>query len=212
MACSLQLSSIFVEISEMCRMIAYALVVFAFFGCNDHSDNQVNLPEKDSIRKSIPVHSPLDNLFQAYSGITEALVNWDSAAVKVKAMELRKQLDSTAKELTSEHPVQEQEIKNLFIRAKRNVTELEKQHTISQQRHAFDSLSKNFYSILKSLPEKSPAIYLQVCPMAFNEVDSGYWLSKTNNIRNPYMGLHHPYYHGGMLECGETLDSINQSK
>ena len=106
----------------------------------------------------------------------------------------------------------DQEIRSLFNRAKKNVVELEKKRGITQQRHVFDSLSKNFYSILKSIPSKSPEIYLQVCPMAFNEVDSGYWLSKSNIIRNPYMGLHHPRYHSGMLECGETLDSINQSK
>jgi hypothetical protein len=46
--------------------------------------------------------------------------------------------------------------------------------------------------------------------MAFNDIDSGYWLSKSNSIRNPYMGLHHPRYHSGMLNCGETLDSIKQ--
>jgi hypothetical protein len=52
-------------------------------------------------------------------------------------------------------------------------------------------------------------IYLQECPMAFNDTDPGLWLSKTSDIRNPYLGVQHPKYKSGMLECGETKDSLD---
>jgi hypothetical protein len=52
-------------------------------------------------------------------------------------------------------------------------------------------------------------IYLQECPMAFNETEPGVWLSSTDSIQNPYLGLHHPKYKGGMLECGATKDTLN---
>ena len=45
--------------------------------------------------------------------------------------------------------------------------------------------------------------------MAFNDNEEGLWLSKTSKIRNPYLGLHHPKYKGGMISCGETKDTLN---
>jgi hypothetical protein len=45
--------------------------------------------------------------------------------------------------------------------------------------------------------------------MAFNDTETAQWLSKTEDIRNPYLGLHHPKYKSGMLECGEVKDSID---
>jgi len=45
--------------------------------------------------------------------------------------------------------------------------------------------------------------------MAFNDSEAGVWVSKEEAIRNPYLGLHHPYYKSGMVECGETKDVVN---
>jgi hypothetical protein len=44
--------------------------------------------------------------------------------------------------------------------------------------------------------------------MAFNDNEAAIWLSKTPQIRNPYLGLHHPRYKSGMIDCGETKDSL----
>jgi hypothetical protein len=52
-------------------------------------------------------------------------------------------------------------------------------------------------------------IYLQECPMAFHDTAHGIWLSSKAEIRNPYLGLHHPKYKSGMLKCGETKDTLN---
>ena len=48
--------------------------------------------------------------------------------------------------------------------------------------------------------------------MAFNDTEPGLWLSKTEAIRNPYLGLHHPKYGKAMLVCGEVKDEIQFSK
>ncbi|MBO9657999.1 MAG: DUF3347 domain-containing protein, partial [Chitinophagaceae bacterium] len=52
-------------------------------------------------------------------------------------------------------------------------------------------------------------IYWQECPMAFGEDQSGFWLSKTDSVRNPYLGTSHPKYKDGMLHCGAPKDTIN---
>jgi hypothetical protein len=48
--------------------------------------------------------------------------------------------------------------------------------------------------------------------MAFNDSIPGDWLSETESIRNPYMGLHHPRYGDAMIECGSTKSTIDFSK
>ncbi len=45
--------------------------------------------------------------------------------------------------------------------------------------------------------------------MAFNDTESGIWMSAQSDIRNPYLGTKHQKYKSGMLHCGETKDSLN---
>jgi hypothetical protein len=43
-------------------------------------------------------------------------------------------------------------------------------------------------------------VYYQFCPMAFDN-KGAYWISKTEDVRNPYFGLK-------MLSCGEIVQEI----
>ncbi|HUQ96340.1 MAG TPA: hypothetical protein VM010_01660, partial [Chitinophagaceae bacterium] len=79
----------------------------------------------------------------------------------------------------------------------------------TEKRHAFHSFSQNLYDLLRTIKYDGATVYLQQCPMAFNETEEGLWLSKTEKIRNPYLGLHHPKYKGGMISCGETKDVLH---
>ena len=45
--------------------------------------------------------------------------------------------------------------------------------------------------------------------MAFGEGNAGNWISKTDAVRNPYLGTKHPEYKDGMLQCGGPKDTIN---
>ncbi len=69
-----------------------------------------------------------------------------------------------------------------------------------QQRTAFVTLSDATFAMLKTLELKNAGIYRQYCPMAFNE-KGGYWLSKDEEIKNPYLPKK-------MLNCGEIKDSL----
>lgn len=69
------------------------------------------------------------------------------------------------------------------------------------QRAAFEMLSENIYKYVKENELERETLYRQYCPMAFNN-KGAYWLSTSNEIRNPYFG-------DKMLKCGsvrETLD------
>jgi hypothetical protein len=48
--------------------------------------------------------------------------------------------------------------------------------------------------------------------MAFNDTEPGDWLSETDSIRNPYLGLHHPKYGKAMIDCGQTKSTIDFTK
>jgi hypothetical protein len=45
--------------------------------------------------------------------------------------------------------------------------------------------------------------------MAFNDAEPGVWLSSSDSVRNPYLGLHHPKYKSEMVECGGPKDTLN---
>lgn len=66
---------------------------------------------------------------------------------------------------------------------------------IKKQREFFVGLTEETTKILKS-DIKSGKIHQQYCPMAFDG-QGGYWLSDSDEIRNPYFG-------DVMLACGEV--------
>lgn len=70
-----------------------------------------------------------------------------------------------------------------------------------KKRIHFEGISAAMYTIVKKSELKNAGIYQQFCPMAFNN-KGAYWLSNTEEIRNPYFG-------SKMLECGEITETLN---
>lgn len=68
---------------------------------------------------------------------------------------------------------------------------------IDELRQLFLALSERFIPLLETQPKYSQGLYLHHCPMA-NENEGAYWLSKAEEIRNPYYGAQ-------MLRCGSTI-------
>jgi hypothetical protein len=79
---------------------------------------------------------------------------------------------------------------------------------MEEKRRSFHSLSQNLFDLLRTIRFDAAKVYLQECPMAFNDTESAIWLSNKSEIRNPYLGLHHPRYQSGMLNCGDVKDSL----
>ena len=70
---------------------------------------------------------------------------------------------------------------------------------INEQRTAFLELSAGMEEVLSG-EISSGELYKQYCPMAFDG-KGGYWLSSSEEIRNPYYG-------DKMLKCGSVRDTI----
>ena len=69
------------------------------------------------------------------------------------------------------------------------------------QREHFKPISNNIISIISSFKvAESNDIFVQFCPMAFNDIGAS-WISDKEEIRNPYFG-------DSMLKCGEITKTI----
>ena len=60
------------------------------------------------------------------------------------------------------------------------------------------------FDLIRTVQYDKEVVYLQHCPMAFNE-QGAEWLSNSTDIRNPYIPKK-------MLTCGEVKDSASFKK
>lgn len=147
-----------------------------------------------------------------YNKLSESFVNWDSVSSAAAARQLadglgKLNLDEMKKDSGGIYETAVSFIDN----AKGDAQTIATEKGIRPQREAFNSLTDNFYQFLNMVKYDRQALFLQECPMAFDDTKPGLWLSGKEEIRNPYLGLHHPVYGKGMLACGETKIRMNNT-
>jgi hypothetical protein len=169
----------------------------------------------DPVPLAVSKHSPAFNqsvqtLLDDYYAMSEGLVNWDTVTVNKKAVELKTELDKLpVDELKVDTNGIYESILDPLANAKTAATTISTDPSIDNKRVAFNALSENLRLIFIVVKYDANKLYWQECPMAFGEDKPGNWLSKTDAVRNPYMGLNHPTYKNSMLECGGPKDTIN---
>ncbi|MGV3657493.1 MAG: DUF3347 domain-containing protein [Chitinophagaceae bacterium] len=154
---------------------------------------------------NVSVQKMLDD----YYAMSEAFVNWDSAAVTSHANQMQQSLENVAfGELQKDSMIYETAIsyKEPF---NKNIATIAGNNNLEQKRVAFNNLSQSMYDLLRTIRYDNQKVYVQQCPMAFNDTETGTWLSKEEEIRNPYLGKHHPKYKAGMLACGEVKETLD---
>ncbi len=153
---------------------------------NKHTDNTI-----------IQETNQLKPIFENYFAIKEALVKTDGNTASTKATALLSAINAVKMELlkSDEHIVWMKVIANL----KEDAEHIADTKEVTHQRDHFITLSKSSYQLIKVTKQESPTYY-QHCPMA-NDGKGAYWLSKENNIKNPYFG-------SKMLTCGKTVETI----
>lgn len=150
----------------------------------------------------------IDTALADYYTLSETLVRWDSAQVNGRAEKLKKSLAEVEFEELQKDSLVHQTARSYRETLQANLDAFMAKRDLLSKRQSFNSLSHNLYDLLRTIRYDGGTVYLQECPMAFYDTVTGIWLSKTAPIRNPYLGLYHPKYRSGMLECGETKDSI----
>lgn len=143
------------------------------------------------------IKNQLNPIFDHYFAIKDALVKTDGNDAAAKASLLLLAINAIKMETlkTEEHTVWMKTVKSL----KEHTEHIAETKDVKHQRDHFDSLSENIYDLMKVSKQEMPTYY-QFCPMA-NDGKGANWLSKENNIKNPYFG-------SMMLSCGKVVETI----
>lgn len=133
------------------------------------------------------------SLLAKYYDVKNALVNSDANTASKSATGFSEQLKSIdIKNL----PSNGQEV---FNRTKgsllKDANTIATGNDLSKQRFAFQSLSANLITLVKTFKPIAP-VYIVFCPMK-----KASWLSAENGVKNPYYG-------SSMLTCGQITDTL----
>jgi hypothetical protein len=197
----------FAEINFM--RTSFSIVLLSMIiSCNSSGGEQKEEQSRVASRHSPELNQSLQVLLRDYSRISESLVNWNDKEATAYAATLIKDFDNTnfdeLKKDTVVSPVIDSNLGLLRKDLKVIMTS-----DIAKKRKTFDSFSQNFYDLLGAIQYDEKKIYLLKCPMAFNDTIPAVWLSESEKIRNPYLGLHHPKYGKAMINCGEIKETMD---
>lgn len=184
------------------RIIIPSWVLLFLISCNGPKQEPTVIS-----KHSNAFNTSVQNAMDQYHSLTEAFVNWDSNAVVAKSKEVQGRLDSI--KLDELKPDVKQTANNSLDLAKKDLQQMAATSSIVDERHGLNSLTQNLYDFLRAVQYDEKKVYLNECPMAFNDTEPGDWLSTADSIRNPYMGLHHPHYGGAMIDCGSKKSTID---
>jgi hypothetical protein len=194
------------------RFFVIPVVLFVLASCNN--EEQKPAEQKTASQHSTSFNASFDAVINDYNALTEGFVNWDSVGVNAKAAALDKSLNSLVfddlKKDSATYLTAQETAKNGIAAAE----EIGKAPDMISKRRNFNTLSQNIYDLLRAVKYDEKKLYLQECPMAFNDTEAGVWLTDKGSdvIRNPYLGLHHPKYGKSMIECGSNKSTIDFQK
>lgn len=145
----------------------------------------------------------LNPLLNQYFALKDALVEWDSAAADAAAGQLKAYAEQLSKDSTLA-PTTAQQVASIQAETLGFLGET----SLTEKRRSFHMVSQQLLPMLKEASFRAQPVYQQICPMAFNDTETAFWLSNQRQVVNPYLGKKHPKYASGMLHCGELGDSL----
>lgn len=157
-------------------------------------------------------NSSVGTFLADYEKLSEAFVKWDSVAAIPAAQTLLKDLENLNMDELKKDSAAIYETAAAFIEnTKGDLQTIAAEKGIRAQREVFNNMTDNVYQFLNTVRYDREKLYLQQCPMAFDDVQAAKWISKKEEIRNPYLGLKDPKYGKAMLNCGETIKTIDHT-
>lgn len=192
--------------------LVISVAVLYFFVFNKKKEQK---PEEQisqvvtSGKQSDAFNLSVEKMLNAYYAMSESFVNWDTAAVKKNAFVFKTSLDEFKIDEFKTDSLNTESVTRSLNAIKSETEAIVDDNILQEQRGSLNVLSQALYGLLNKIKYDRAKIYYQECPMAFNDVNSGNWLSAQKEIRNPYLGTLHPKYKSGMLKCGSTKETIN---
>ena len=191
-------------------LLLIAGVAVWYFAFNKKKDDPQGPKQKPiSSKYSHEFNQSVQKMMDAYYGMTEGFVNWDTVTVNRNSAQMKAALDSIRMDEVKKDSSIYETAFPFWDNLKVELMGLINDSTLAEKRGSLNIFSENLYNFLRTVRYDQGKVYWQDCPMAFGEDTHGFWLSSTNDIRNPYLGMHHPKYGKSMLICGETRDTLN---
>lgn len=175
-----------------------ACAVSLTFACSEKTSNQeenlheMHEPESSESTESIPAASvsfsndETTAIINSYLDLKDQLVVTDGEKASVEAKKMLSVLENS----------QTSNLESIKVAAQQIASSIDPE----EQRVAFDLLSQQVLILAKSEMLTEGKLYKQYCPMAKNNTGA-FWLSASDQIRNPYFG-------DKMLTCGSVEEEI----
>jgi hypothetical protein len=201
----------FAEIFKMRKLSGLFLTLMLLtYGCGETSKPAPADQPRAASKHSDQFNATMNDYLQEYYNLSEALVRWDTAAVQTSAATLIRTTDNLSLQNLIRDSAVLNDAKSKAASFNIDLSVIKNNADITQKRRAFDAFSEKLFDFLNTVKYDHKKLYLQQCPMAFEEGDkNGIWISEVDSIRNPYLGLYHPKYKSGMLVCGENKSTID---
>jgi hypothetical protein len=192
-----------------------AVMMFSACSGNNKEESAESAPAEPLATKTIQVSaattSSITNMLSSYYQLKDALVEYDTAAANTAAAALVIAADSVnTKEVTDSALAVT--LQNFSGSIASEAKALAGETDLVEKKRSFSMITENLYPMLQAIQYNETVVYHQMCPMAFNDNETAFWLSNNREVVNPYLGKKHPKYASGMLHCGEVKDSLAYAK
>lgn len=190
-------------------MASFAVYWFAFRK-EKHGPEAPKTAPMTLKKHSDSFNAHINKVVGTYLEIKDAFVEADTMLVKSKTnlfLKLLNEIDTA--ELRKDTAMIFETVLASINDVRSNANSLVQQTDITEMRKDFSSLTDMMYpTFFKAIQYEGPKLFLQNCPMAFDDVIPANWISNSEEVINPYLGKKHPKYKAGMLNCGEVKDTI----
>ena len=181
--------------------------LFALASCEDNGGKN-NVPEGAPLttqgNNSDIVNYGIGGIVNEYYAIKDAFVLENDAIINQHALAMQKGIDTLDLKSVQGTNLDKDKNTQLITEIVAALKILLNEKEIDAKRKPFQTISDKLYDLIKSVRFDKQIIYLEHCPMAFNQTGAN-WLSNTPDIKNPYIPKK-------MIDCGEVLDTLDFTK
>lgn len=191
-------------------LVGIGIVYFGFIRKNGGSDSGSKQAAITVSQHSQAFNASMQKMMDNYYAMTEDFVNWDTIAINKHSAELKTAVDEIKLDDLQKDTLIYKTALGSVDNIKNELIGMTGAPNIYEKRASLSLLSNQLYDLLRIVRYDAAKVYLQECPMALSNYETaGNWLSKTDEVRNPFLGNNDPKYGNKMINCGEPKDTLN---
>ncbi|HEY0066704.1 MAG TPA: DUF3347 domain-containing protein, partial [Flavisolibacter sp.] len=148
-------------------IIAAGAAVWYFFL---RKDDKPAAPKQQPVavsRYSSGFDSSIANLLNHYYRLSESLVKWDSTEARTHASAFLRDISQTSFDEVKKDTLIFQTAQAYLASIPQDLQTIEQRADLTEKRRAYQSLTQNFYDLLRTIKYSHTKVYLHECPMAF---------------------------------------------